>query len=65
MDKEQLQEIYLKEEYYWGTEPNDLAKKVLYYIAEPLRKDLLLVDLGAGEGRDSVFLLRKVFKCWR
>jgi tellurite methyltransferase len=34
MDKEQLQEIYLKPDYYWGKKPNDLAKKVLGFIPD-------------------------------
>lgn len=62
MDKEQLQEIYLKEEYYWGTEPNELVEKVLQYIPEDQRKGKKLVDLGAGEGRDSVFFAKEGFR---
>lgn len=29
MDRQQLQELYLEEGYYWGKEPNDLAKYIL------------------------------------
>ncbi|WP_310229008.1 class I SAM-dependent methyltransferase [Brevibacillus nitrificans] len=61
MDKEQLQTLYLQEEYYWGKEPNQLAKSVLnYYQDEPVQGKRA-VDLGAGEGRDSVFLARQGF----
>ncbi|MED1793383.1 class I SAM-dependent methyltransferase [Brevibacillus nitrificans] len=61
MDKEQLQTLYLQEEYYWGKEPNQLAKSVLnYYQDEPVQGKRA-VDLGAGEGRDSVFLAKQGF----
>lgn len=61
MNKEQLQEIYLKEEYYWGKEPNKLASKVLDFIPINQRRGMSLVDLGAGEGRDSVFFAKEGF----
>lgn len=57
MDKEQLQPLYLQENYYWGKEPNELAKKILNYAAPPRK----VVDIGAGEGRDSVFLAQQGF----
>ncbi len=57
MDKEQLQTLYLQEDYYWGKDPNELAKKILKYVAPPKK----VVDLGAGEGRDSVFLAQQGF----
>lgn len=57
MDKEQLQTLYLQEDYYWGKEPNELAKKILKYAAPPKK----VVDIGAGEGRDSVFLAQQGF----
>ncbi|GAV21850.1 class I SAM-dependent methyltransferase [Carboxydothermus pertinax] len=62
MDKDKLQEIYLKEEYYWRTEPNELSRKVLKYIPEDQRKERKLVDIGAGEGRDSVFFAKEGFE---
>lgn len=55
MDKEQLQEIYLKPDYYWGKEPNELVNKVLEFIPDDQITNKKLVDMGAGEGRDSVF----------
>ncbi|WP_139488277.1 SAM-dependent methyltransferase [Brevibacillus dissolubilis] len=59
MDKEQLQAIYLQEGYYWGTEPTNLAKRLMEYLlaAEPVGRTL--VELGAGEGRDSVFFAKQ------
>jgi tellurite methyltransferase len=62
MDKEQLQALYLREEYYWGKEPNQLAKKLLEFVPEEARAGKLLADLGAGEGRDSVFLAQQGFE---
>ncbi|WP_426453116.1 SAM-dependent methyltransferase [Paenibacillus sp. S-38] len=61
MDKEQLQQIYTQEEYYWGREPNELAKRVSAFIPEGGRQGKKLLDLGAGEGRDSVFLAKLGF----
>ncbi len=61
MDKEQLQQIYLQEGYYWGKEPNKLAQNLLEYISKDQIQGKKAVDLGAGEGRDSVFLARQGF----
>lgn len=61
MDKEQLQEIYLKPDYYWGKEPNKLVNKVLEFIPDGPITNKKLVDLGAGEGRDSVFFALQGF----
>ncbi|MBD0383643.1 SAM-dependent methyltransferase [Paenibacillus sedimenti] len=52
MDKEQLQELYQQESYYWGKEPNNLVKLISQFGAA----GGFAVDLGAGEGRDSVYL---------
>ncbi|CAM4399109.1 methyltransferase domain-containing protein [Paenibacillus alkaliterrae] len=61
MDKEQLQQIYLQEEYYWGKEPNKLAQSVLEYISKDQIQGKKAVDLGAGEGRDSAFFAKQGF----
>jgi tellurite methyltransferase len=54
MEYDELQQMYAGEEYYWGTEPNQLAERVIRYAPE--RDDLTAIDVGAGEGRDSVYL---------
>ncbi|WP_158058073.1 methyltransferase domain-containing protein [Halorussus halophilus] len=54
MDHAELQELYDDEEYYWGTEPNDLAETAVNYLDTP--EDATAVDIGAGEGRDAVYL---------
>ena len=60
LDKEQLQELYIQKEYYWGKEPNQLVSKVLDFI--PIqRRGKKLADVGAGEGRDSVFFAKEGF----
>lgn len=54
MQHDELQRIYVGEEYYWGTEPNALAETALEFA--PKREAPAAVDLGAGEGRDAVHL---------
>ncbi|WP_292375847.1 methyltransferase domain-containing protein [Methanosarcina sp. UBA411] len=61
MDKKQLQEIYLKPDYYWGKKPNELVDKVLEFIPDGQITNKKLIDLGAGEGRDSVFFALQGF----
>ncbi|WP_018131517.1 methyltransferase domain-containing protein [Effusibacillus pohliae] len=61
MDKQQLQQLYLRAEYYWGKEPNRLATRFPDLVPENERSGKKLVDLGAGEGRDSVFLAEQGF----
>ncbi|MED4727050.1 class I SAM-dependent methyltransferase [Aneurinibacillus migulanus] len=56
MDKEQLERLYAQEEYYWGKEPSELARKLLTYMNGSAK---MIIDLGAGEGRDSVFLAKQ------
>lgn len=53
MENEERERVYGQEEYYWGTEPSDLARRTIEYVADPAEKRVL--DIGAGEGRDSVF----------
>lgn len=61
LDKEQLQQIYLQEGYYWGKEPNKLAQSVLEYFSKDQIQGKKAVDLGAGEGRDSAFFAKQGF----
>ncbi|NEW09226.1 methyltransferase domain-containing protein [Paenibacillus sp. SYP-B3998] len=55
MDKEELQELYQQDAYYWGKEANQLARKIRFYAPAAGHA----VDLGAGEGRDSVYLAQQ------
>lgn len=54
MEYDELQQIYAQDEYYWGTEPNELVKRAVEHA--PDRDNLTAIDVGAGEGRDSVYL---------
>lgn len=57
----ELQRVYLQEGYYWGKEPNQLAEAVIDLISPRERPRKRVIDLGAGEGRDSVFLAKHGF----
>lgn len=50
MYKDQLQALYLKEEYYWGKEPNQLAKKLLEFVPKEARS-LCLLDQSSQIGK--------------
>lgn len=54
------EERYRSGEYYWGITPNDLAFEVLRakYPTRPLR----LLEIGCGEGRDSVFFAKNGYE---
>ena len=45
--------MYAGEGYYWGKEPNSLARRSLELLPETT-DGLRAVDIGAGEGRDAV-----------
>lgn len=47
---------YRQEEYYWGSTPSATCYKVLQNT--PPDKHLRLLDIGCGEGRNSVFFAR-------
>lgn len=47
---------YLQENYYWGLKPSSMCYKVLQKL--PPTKPLRLLDIGCGEGKDSVFFAR-------
>lgn len=48
---------YSKKEFYWGNKPHGLVVDSVKYI--PLNSDVL--DIGCGEGKDSLFLAKKSF----
>ena len=49
-------EKYKKEKCLWGIEPTQIVKSLLKY-----KKLGKVLDLGAGEGRNSIFLAEKGF----
>lgn len=54
--KTNYEKWYEGDDYYWGFEPADLCKE----IAEILPKDkpLKILDIGCGEGKDSVYFAK-------
>lgn len=60
MKFDEREEVYGRDEYYWRKAPTSLAKTAIQYASDdPTGKRLL--DLGAGEGRDSVFFAEQGF----
>ncbi|WP_435348754.1 SAM-dependent methyltransferase [Haloarchaeobius sp. HRN-SO-5] len=53
MEHDERERAYGRDEYYWGTEPNDLARRTLEHL--PSDGSVTVLDVGAGEGRDAVF----------
>lgn len=50
------EEEYLTPDYYWGVKPNSVCYQVLELM--PPTKHLRILDIGCGEGKDSVFFAR-------
>ena len=48
---------YLEEKFPYGLKPNSIIKKLLRYVSAGV-----VLDLGAGYGKDSLFLAAKGFK---
>ncbi|MGQ3723029.1 methyltransferase domain-containing protein [Natrialba aegyptia] len=54
MNFEDRERVYGRDEYYWGTEANEMAVQTLEFAPETT-DSTTAIDLGAGEGRDAVF----------
>ncbi len=56
---EKLRELnekdYAKREYYWGTKQSSLARR----LSKELPPKSTILDLGAGEGRNAIYLARE------
>jgi len=52
-------ERYARPGFYWGTKPTGLARALLRIARKLPRPPRSLVDLGCGEGRDSIFFARR------
>ncbi|WP_416840529.1 methyltransferase domain-containing protein [Haloferax sp. DFSO52] len=59
MRLEELQRIYEGDEFYWGTDPNQLAVRTADAVSAASRPSV--VDIGAGEGRDAVYFAEQGF----
>lgn len=52
-----LQKKYKKKKFYWSLKPDESLKRIIKYA-----KKGVALDIGAGNGRNSVFLAKKGFK---
>jgi len=50
--------LYKKDEYYWGVQPSSMCLKVLEIIPPIAERQLKVIDIGCGEGKDAVFFAR-------
>jgi len=53
---------YLRPGWYWGTRPTGLAREVVRIARSLTRESRALIDLGSGEGRDSIHFARHGFR---
>lgn len=61
MNIKKYEQLYSSKEYHWGKEPNKLVSKMLDFLPSVSLDDKVVLDLGCGEGRDSVYLAKKGF----
>jgi len=52
---------YSQDKLYWGTKPSDLCDRLLEFCAPDDDHPYTLIDLGAGEGRNAVYLAQAGF----
>ena len=50
----QYEKWYAKEDYFWGTEPNELCHELIKLL--PPAPGIKVLDIGCGEGKDAVFM---------
>lgn len=58
MEFDEREAVYGRDEYYWGREPSSLATLTAEFLPDA-PDGLRLIDIGAGEGRDSVFFAER------
>lgn len=56
------EEEYQKEQYYWGLKHSALAEQIVTLMQDENEPDKRLLDIGSGEGRDSIYFARHGFK---
>jgi tellurite methyltransferase len=52
-------EVYSKDEFYWGREPNQLCKRAVELVTSENKGKI--IDLGCGEGKDIIHFARNGF----
>lgn len=62
MDIKNYDQFYSNAEYHFGIEPNKLVIKLLDFLPSDSFKDKVVLDLGCGEGKNSVFSLKRVLR---
>ena len=55
-------ERYSRPGLYWGSKPTQLARDVVRIARSLPRSPRTLVDLGSGEGRDSIYFARRGYR---
>ncbi|MGI0054145.1 MAG: class I SAM-dependent methyltransferase [Thermoplasmata archaeon] len=55
-------ERYSRPGLYWGSKPTRLAREVVRIARSLPRSPRTLVDLGSGEGRDSIYFARRGYR---
>ena len=50
---------YSGDELYWGRKPSTLCDRLLEFDAPDAKRQPTLIDLGAGEGRNAIFLAQQ------
>jgi len=56
MENEKYDRRYARDAYYWGVKPSPICYRVLQLM--PPERNLRLIDIGCGEGRNAVFFAR-------
>lgn len=62
MGKPVYDERYSRPGLYWGTKPTGLAREVTRIARSLPRSPRSLVDLGCGEGRDSIYFAQRGYR---
>jgi tellurite methyltransferase len=60
LTREQYNEKYRGESFYWSTHPSKTSFEVLKHM--PPKRHLRLLDIGCGEGRNAVFFARNGYE---
>ena len=55
--KTNYEKWYEGDGYYWGTEPAELCHELIKLV--PPSKDVKVLDIGCGEGKDAVFMAKQ------